>query len=88
MTNLIENPLRFCVTGETEEVVDLLIGEFIPQHCMGKNDMAVTNGLLACAAILVATHCHRTGHDFDEIAGTSEHLYQMSLRIAANRIPK
>ena len=81
------NPLRFCLTGETEEVVDRLLGEFL-FTCMGKNDMAIANGMTSAAAVLVATHCQQTGEDFDELSNMFRNHFSNALFIAGENIKR
>jgi hypothetical protein len=82
----IANPLRYCLSGDTEEVVDRILGPFL-QECMGKNDMAVTNGLLCSAAILIAAHCQRTGEDFEELAELCRQSFNSALNVSSEQVP-
>jgi hypothetical protein len=75
--------LRFLLNDETSEIVDRLLGEFL-RECIGKNDMSVVNALLAVAAIMITTHCERTGQNFDEIAAASQKLFKLSLEISSD----
>jgi hypothetical protein len=72
------NPLQHCLTGESAEIVDRILGPFL-HDCIGKNDMSVVSGLLASAAIIVATHCQRTGDDFAELAEISRQNFDAAL---------
>jgi hypothetical protein len=78
------NPLRFCLTGETEEIVDRLFGEFA-LSCIGKNDMSLVSGFLASAAIMIAAHCQQTGQDFAELSEMSRHQFDLALKVAGER---
>jgi hypothetical protein len=60
--------LQYCLNEETQEIIDRLLDEFL-LSCMGKNDMSVVSAMLASAAIIIATHCQRTGQDFHELSG-------------------
>jgi hypothetical protein len=82
------NPLQFCLSDETEEIVDLILGEFLLSCCIGKNDMNVANGLITSAAIIVATHCERTGQDFQELSALFRNHFELGLKIAGEQIQK
>jgi hypothetical protein len=81
----MSNPLRHCLTGESAEVVDEILGPFLASR-IGKNDMAVVTGLLASAAILIATHCQRTGEDYGELSMMCQEHFQNGLTVAGERI--
>lgn len=74
------NPLTYCLQGETGEI-DRLLGDFL-KSCIGKNDMAVANAMLAAAAIIVATHCQRTDDDFGEFSKDFIDQFKRALVIA------
>lgn len=78
---------RFCLTGETREIVDRILGEFL-LSCMGKNDMAVANGLITSAAMLIAAHCERTGQDYEELSALISYHFQQILEIAGHKREK
>jgi hypothetical protein len=75
------NPLRFCLTGDTEEIVDRLLGEFT-LSCIGKNDMSLVAGFLASAAIVIAAHCQQTGQDFAKVSEMSRDQFDLALKVA------
>jgi hypothetical protein len=75
------NPLRLTLAGDTADLVDQLLDGFV-LDCMGKNDMVVINALLASAALLIVTHCQRTGQDFNETFSACRQLFDMAGRIA------
>ena len=76
--------LRCLLNDETSELVDRLLGEFL-LGCIGKNDMAVVNALLASAAMVITAHCKRTGQSFDEVAAESENIFKLSLEVSSDR---
>lgn len=84
---LMTNPLEYCLTGETAEIVDKLMGEFL-FSCMGKNDMSIMSGFLASAALLIATHCERTGEDFDQLAGMAREQFALALKVSSETIER
>ncbi|PWT75886.1 MAG: hypothetical protein C5B60_04760 [Chloroflexi bacterium] len=75
---------RFCLSDETREIVDRLLGEFL-LTCMGKNDLAVANGFITSAAMLVAAHCQRTGQDYDKLSALMAYHFQQILEIAGQK---
>jgi hypothetical protein len=81
------NPLQFCVTGETAEIVDRLLDEFV-RSCIGKNDMSVVSGFITSAAILIATHCERTGEDFQELSDMCRDQFDLALKISGEHVIK
>jgi len=80
------NPLRYCLTGESAEIVDRILGPFL-QECDGKNDLAVVNGLLASAAILIVTHCERTGESVQELANLNRQIFDLAVTVANDEAP-
>ena len=79
------NPLEYCLTGDTAEIVDRLLGDFL-LSCIGKNDMSVVSAFLASAAIIIATHCKRTSQDFQELSDMSRHQFDRALKVAGERV--
>jgi len=77
----LDNPLMHVVGPETAEVIGQILGPFLRSN-IGKNDMAVVNGLLASAAILLATHCAKTGEDYRELVYRARELYDLGAEIA------
>jgi|SRR5215471_16196749 len=81
------NPLRHCVSPETSEIVDQIMGPFLESN-LGKNDMAITGGLLASAAIMLATHCQITGDDFEEMAIHLRTMFDLALSVAGEQVKR
>jgi hypothetical protein len=77
------NILRYLGGKQTTEIIDLLINQFVPEHCMGKNDLALVSAMLAVAAMLVDAHCRTEGSDHDELAAMFRSQFDMALNIAA-----
>ena len=82
---MAKNPLRYCLQRDTVKVVDKLLDDFIPNECMGKNDLAVVNALFACSALIIVAHCQRTGGDPEELATECCKLFDMAVKIAADK---
>jgi len=80
-----ENPLQWCLSGESAEIVDEILGPIL-RGWLGKNDMSVVNGLLASAAILIATHCQHTGQSFQETSELCRRSFDLALKVAGERI--
>jgi len=78
------NPLQLCLNEESTEVVDHILGPYL-LSCIGKNDMNIVVGLLASAAIIVATHCQTTGENFEEFAAMCRENFASALAIANDR---
>ncbi len=76
--------LIYCMTGDSGEVVDKILGPFL-QECIGKNDMAVVSGLLTSAAILLVTHYENTGDDIQELATMCRENFDLALEIHKER---
>jgi hypothetical protein len=72
--------LRILLNPETRELVDRLLGDFL-FSCLGKNDMAVVNALIATAAMLITAHCDRTGQDFGKVASECTTMFELALQI-------
>jgi hypothetical protein len=83
MTNT--NPLRFCLAGESAEIVDRILGPFMLE-CLGKNDMSIVTGLMSSAAILIVTHCQTTGDSIEEIANAHREIFDLALSVASEKI--
>jgi hypothetical protein len=81
------NPLTFCLTGDTAEIVDRLLGEFL-LSCVGKNDMAVAGGLVSAAAMVLAAHCERTSENYDEHVARMRELFDLAAKIAGEKIER
>jgi hypothetical protein len=79
--------LRFMLGPETVEIVDRLLGDFMVD-CIGKNDMAVVNAMLASAAMLIVAHCERTGQDFDEVVALCRNSFDLALTVANDHRPR
>jgi hypothetical protein len=78
--------LRILLNPETSELVDRLLGDFL-FSCIGKNDMAVVSAFLASAAMLITTHCDRTGRDFGEVASECKSMFELALQVS-NDMPR
>lgn len=72
--------LRILLNQETAGIIDRLLDEFL-LSCIGKNDMAVVNALLASAAMLIKAHCERTGDNFGEVASECKNIFELSLQV-------
>ena len=83
---MITNPLRHCLSGETADIIDQILGPFLLAQ-LGKNDMSVVNGLMASAAILIAAHCQRTGEDPQEVGDLGRNSFDLALKIASDSAP-
>jgi len=79
---------RHGLTTETNEIMDLLMGEFLMKHCIGKNDLAIVNAFMAGAASMIAAHCERTGEDYAELAKLEREFFASTLQIMGNRVGK
>ena len=79
------NPLLHCLTGESAEITDRILGPFL-MSCIGKNDMSVVTGLLAAAAVIVATHCERTGQDYEELCTLCQENFRNGLVVAGEHV--
>jgi hypothetical protein len=78
------NPLQHCLTNEdTVGVVDEILGPFLLKR-IGQNDMAIVTGLMASAAILIVTHCQRTGEDLSEFSGMMRDHFDLALKVASD----
>jgi hypothetical protein len=78
------NSLQYCLSEETQEIIDKLLGEFM-LSCLGKNDMSVVSAMLAAAAIMVAAHCQRTGQDFEELSAMAFTQFTDALKIVGDQ---
>ena len=76
----MKHSLRYCMTGETAEITDRLLGDFL-LSCLGKNDMAVVNAMISSAIILIAAHCQRTGENFDEVIDQCRGLFDAAVKV-------
>jgi len=72
--------MQHLLTEETAVLVDNLLGPWLQQQ-LGKNDMAIVSALLTASAILVRTHCDRTGHDFEDMRALALELFTASLQV-------
>ena len=70
---------------ETATVVDELINDYLPQHCIGTNDMAVVSGLMTAAAVLIETHCQRFGDDFDELLKMAHDIFDIAAKVMRDK---
>lgn len=57
-------------TKDIAEIVDLVIDEFMPKHCMSRNNLAVASAFMLVSTIMVKAHCQSTGDDFEETLKT------------------
>ena len=80
--------LRHCLTDETNELMDLLMTEFLMRHGIGKNDLAMVNAFLVGAATMIAAHCQRTGEDHAELVKLCSTFFAQTNDIMNNRIGK
>jgi hypothetical protein len=68
------------VADDIRELVDLLVNRFMPDHCMGRNDLAVASAFMLIAILSVKAHCRQTGEDFYEaLAGVHEGALKIGL---------
>jgi hypothetical protein len=72
---------RIALTGQSAEIVDRITGPFL-LDCVGMNDLAVVNGLMTSAAIMIKTHCDRTGDDVGEISNLARQVFDLALYVA------
>src|SRR5262245_58432769 len=82
----MSNPLRHCMTQETAEIVDRLLGDFL-LSCVGKNDLAVVNAMLSSAAIMLVAHCQRSGQDYRELVNEARNIFDLATKIAGDLRP-
>jgi hypothetical protein len=75
------DPLMSCLPRQSAEIVEELTTKFL-QKQIGKNDMAVINGLMATAAIMLVTHCQITGEDFEDMVADHADLFRMAAKVA------
>ena len=77
---------RWFLGHETGKVVDQLIDDYLPKHCMGLNDMGVVSGLMTTAAMLIGTHCDRKPEDsFDELLALAHDILETAGRVVKGR---
>jgi len=81
---MLNNPLRHILIEDSAEVVDFICGPFLLER-IGKNDMAVINGLIAAIAILVKVHCDKTGQDLHETVQLFHDSLDAAVDIVANK---
>lgn len=80
---------QWLLQNDTFKVVNQLIDDYIPRHCMGLNDMGVASGLITAAAIMINAHCRRFNTaDFEELKKLGHDIFDMGLNIAGNKEPR
>jgi len=67
--------------SDTAEIVDILVDEFIPEYCMGKNDLAVANAMVFTALMIVKTHCQASGQDYDELIDLFRKTFESAIEV-------
>jgi len=82
----MKNPLRHCVSDDTAEVMDRILGPFL-ESCIGKNDLSIANGLVVSAAIIIVTHCQRTNDNIEEIAKLFHESFDLTLKALSEKEP-
>lgn len=84
MKKRIQVPLA--LGEDTATVVDELVNDYLPHHCMGINDLAVVSGLMTTATILIAAHCQRVGSDdFDELLNMARDIFDISAKVMRDK---
>ena len=76
------NPLLFCLSEETADIVDQLLDDFLLKQ-VGKNDMAVVSGMLCAAALMIITHCQRTGDDPQKLFKQVQQQFELACKVAS-----
>ena len=83
MKKRIEIPLS--LGDDSGTVVDELINDYIPNHCMGLNDLGVVSGMITAAVTLIATHCQRTGQDYDETLDLGRQIFDIAANVMRDK---
>jgi hypothetical protein len=78
---------RFLVSGELEEILDLLDG-FVAEKCLGRNDMCLIQAHILSALALVAAHCARTRDDYDETVAMVRQFFDTTAELYGDTVKK